>query len=104
MKSRSGSARTRGFSTRGSELDRFEKNIGEVHRKAPGLPQSEIARNENHYHNNTNYVENIVHVSFSFLSRDLPLSQMPVTLLRERAGERLRLLSYRPCFLRPDKF
>ena len=51
-------------------LDRFEKNIGEVPREAPGLPQSEIAGDENHYHNNTNYVEKIVHVSFSFLSRD----------------------------------
>ena len=46
------------------------KNIGEVPREAPGLSQSQIAGNEKHYHNNTNYVENIVHVSFSFLSRD----------------------------------
>ena len=41
----------------------------ENHSKAPGLPQSEIAGNEEHHHN-TNNVENIVHVSSSFLSRD----------------------------------
>ena len=35
--------------------------------RAPGLPQSEKAGDENHYDNNTNYVENTVHVSFSFL-------------------------------------
>ena len=45
----------------------FEKNIGKVPREAPGLPQSEKAGDENHYDNNTNYVENSVHVSFSFL-------------------------------------
>ena len=50
----------------GPVLDRFE----EIPRETPGLPQSEIAGNEKHYHNNTHYVENTVHVSFSFLSRD----------------------------------
>jgi hypothetical protein len=39
-------------------------------RGAPGLSQSEVAGNEKHHHNNTNDIENIVHVSFSFLSRD----------------------------------
>jgi hypothetical protein len=68
MKSRSGSARSLRFSTRGPVLDRFEKNIGEVPREAPGLPQSEITGNEEHHHKNTHYVENIVHVSFFFLS------------------------------------
>jgi hypothetical protein len=32
-----------------------------------GLSQSEIAGNEDHHYNNTNDVENIIHVSFSFL-------------------------------------
>ena len=32
------------------------------------LPESEIAGNEEHYHHNTNNVENIVHVSSSFRS------------------------------------
>jgi len=39
---------------------------GEVPRD-PRLHQSEIADNENYYRNNTYYVENIVHVSSSFL-------------------------------------
>ena len=41
-----------------------------VPRETPGLRQSEIAGNEEHHHHNTNDVKNIVHVSFSFLSRD----------------------------------
>ena len=48
----------------------LKKFIGEVRREAARLPQSEIAGDENHYHHNTNDVENIVHVRFSFLSRD----------------------------------
>ena len=51
-------------------MSRFKKNIGEVPREELGLSQSEIAGNEKHYHNNTNDVKNIAHVSFSFLSRD----------------------------------
>jgi len=47
-----------------------EKNIGKVPREAPGLPQSEITEDEEYHHNNTNNVENIVHVSSSFSSRD----------------------------------
>jgi hypothetical protein len=43
---------------------------GKVPRDAPGLRQSEIACNEEHHNDNTNDVKNIVHVSFSFLSRD----------------------------------
>jgi hypothetical protein len=31
-----------------------------------GLPQSQIAGNEEHYHHKTNNVDNIVHVSSSF--------------------------------------
>jgi hypothetical protein len=46
------------------------KNIGEVPREAPGLSQPEIAGNEYHYDNNADYVENIIHGSFSFLSRE----------------------------------
>ena len=73
-----------------SVLDRFEKTLSrEVAREASGLHQSEIAGNEPHYHNNTIYVENIVHVSSSFLSRFIVERQMPMTLLRERPGERL---------------
>jgi hypothetical protein len=41
-----------------------------VPRKAPGLPQSEIAGNEKDHNNNPNDVKNIVHLSFSFLSHD----------------------------------
>jgi len=46
------------------------KKISGSPSRGSGLPHSEIAGNEKHYHDNTNYVENIVHVSFSFLSRD----------------------------------
>jgi hypothetical protein len=45
------------------------KNIGDALREGSGA-EAEIAGNEKHYRNNTNYVENIAHVSFSFLSRD----------------------------------
>ena len=45
-------------------------NIGEDRRKAPGLSQPEKAGNEYHYDNNADYVENIIHGSFSFLSRE----------------------------------
>jgi hypothetical protein len=69
-------------------LDRFEKNTGEVPREAPGLPQSEIAGNEKHYHNNTNYVKNIVHVSFSFLSRDRVTVELHALSATERKGRR----------------
>ena len=55
--------------TRAKPLDRFEKNIGQVPRQAPRLPQSEVARYEEHHHNNANDVKNIVHVSSSFLTR-----------------------------------
>ena len=48
-------------------VDRFEEKVP---REAPGLSQSEIAGNEEHHNNNTNDVKNIVHVRFSFLSRD----------------------------------
>lgn len=41
-----------------------------VLRQASGLPQSEIASNKEHYHHKTYNVENIVHVSSSFLSRN----------------------------------
>jgi hypothetical protein len=59
-----------------SRIGQLEKNIGEVPREAPGLPQSEIAGNEKHHHHKTNYIENIVHVSFSFPSRiGSPLSR-----------------------------
>jgi hypothetical protein len=60
-------------------LDSFEKLSGsENHSKAPGLPQSEIAGNEDHDNNNTNDVKNIVHVSSSFLSSDrMTLSNTP---------------------------
>jgi hypothetical protein len=44
------------------------KNIDLVARL--GLSQAEITGDEEHHHNNTHNVENIVHVSFSFLSRD----------------------------------
>jgi len=60
---------------------------GENHSKAQALPQSEIAGNEDHHHNNANDIKNIVHISSSFLSRDrMTLSQMPMTLLRESNG------------------
>jgi len=48
----------------------LEKYIGKAVARLRGLPQSEIAGDEEHHHNNTHNVENIVHVSFSFLSRD----------------------------------
>jgi hypothetical protein len=61
----------------------------EVPREAPGLPQSEIAGNEKHYHNNTNDVKNIVHVSFSFLSRYRITVEPDARNITEReAGER----------------
>jgi hypothetical protein len=66
----------------------LKKNIGRSLARLFGLPQAEIAGNEKHYHHNTNNVENIVHVSSSFLSRiGLPWSQMPITF-SERASER----------------
>jgi hypothetical protein len=37
--------------------------------RGSGLSQAEITGDEEHHHNNTHNVENIVHVSFSFLSR-----------------------------------
>jgi len=40
-----------------------------VLRDDPGLTQPEIAGNEEHHHHNPNDVKNIVHISFSFLSR-----------------------------------
>ena len=46
------------------------KKYGEHPGEGSGLPQSEVAGNEKHDHNNTYYVENIAHVSFSFLSRE----------------------------------
>ena len=49
--------------------DSFEKYRGSPSRGSE-LSQSEITGDEEHYHNNTHNVENIVHVSFSFLSRD----------------------------------
>ena len=49
--------------------DSFEKKSGSPSRGS-GLSQSEITGDEEHHHNNTHNVENIVHVSFSFLSRD----------------------------------
>src|SRR4030095_9450358 len=57
-----------------------------------GLSQSEIAGNEKHYHNNTNDVKNIAHVSFSFLSRDRITFEPDARNITEReAGERGRL-------------
>ena len=56
-------------------LGRFENNMGEVPREAPGLSQSEITGNKEHHNNNTDDVKNIAHVSFSFLSRDLDQRQ-----------------------------
>ena len=38
-------------------------------RRNLSLPQAEIAGYEKHYDNNTNDVKNIVHISYSFLSR-----------------------------------
>ena len=49
--------------------DSFEKYRGSPSRGSE-LSQSEITGDEEHHHNNTHNVENIVHVSFSFLSRD----------------------------------
>jgi len=43
------------------------KRIKERPSRGSGLSQSEIAGKEEHYYNNTHYVENIVHVSSSFL-------------------------------------
>ena len=49
---------------------RTEIVVGQTRRWGSGLPQSEIAGDEEHYHNNAHNVENTAHVSFSFLSRD----------------------------------
>jgi hypothetical protein len=38
--------------------------------QAPELSQSQIAGYKKHHHDNTHYVENIVHAIFTFLSRD----------------------------------
>jgi hypothetical protein len=46
------------------------KTNSKASREAPRLPQSKITCDENHHHNNANNIENIVHVSFSFLSCD----------------------------------
>jgi hypothetical protein len=51
-----------------------------------GLGQSKIAGNEEHYHHKTNYVENIVHVSFSFLSCDR-ITVEPDTSMTQRNGK-----------------
>jgi hypothetical protein len=60
----------------------------ENHSKAPGLPQSEIAGNEEHHNNNTNDIENIVHVSFSFLSRDRVTVELHALSATQRKGRR----------------
>ncbi|GEM_PF-1703432 len=60
----------------------------ENHSKAPGLPQSQIAGNEEHYHHNTNNVENIVHVSSSFLSRDRITVEPDTHNITQRKGKR----------------
>jgi len=76
--------------SRGSDVhyERVLKKISGSPSRGSGLSQSEIAGNEKHYHYNTNDVKNIVHVSFSFLSRTgLPWSQMPIAF-SERASER----------------
>ena len=52
-----------------SVCDGHANSNGIVPRETRGLSQPEKAGNEHHYYNYTNYVENIVHVSFSFLSR-----------------------------------
>jgi hypothetical protein len=57
-------------------------------REAPGLPQSEIAGNKEHYHHNTNNVENIVHVSSSFLSRDRIAVEPDAHNIIQRKGKR----------------
>ena len=54
--------------------------------RSSGLSQSEIAGNEKHYYDNTNDVENIVHVSFSFLCVIGLLTS--VTFTRRKDGSR----------------
>jgi hypothetical protein len=54
-----------------------------------GLPQAEVAENEEHYHYDANNVENAVHVVFSFLARDgITGAPDSITLPRARAHER----------------
>jgi hypothetical protein len=55
---------------------------------AVGLSQSKIAGYEKHHNNNTNDVKNIVHVSFSFLSRDRITVEPDATTLRKGRGRR----------------
>jgi hypothetical protein len=54
-----------------------------------GLPQAEVAENEEHYHHNANNVENAVHVASSFLARDrITVAPDPIALPRDRPRER----------------
>ena len=67
-----------------------------VPRTAPGLPQSEIACYEKHHNNNTNDVKNIVHVSFSFLSRDrITVEPDAHNITEERQAESVACLTVR---------
>jgi hypothetical protein len=66
-------------------LNKPLKKLG-CFRYGPGLGQSKIAGNEEHYHHETNYVKNIVHVSFSFLSLDR-ITMEPDTGMTQRNGK-----------------
>jgi hypothetical protein len=57
-------------------VESFDQKVGldclvfteKIDHATPGLPQSQITCNEDHHHNNANNIENIVHVSSSFLA------------------------------------
>ena len=54
-----------------------------------GLPQAEVTENEEYYYREANKVDDAVHVTFSFLSRDRRTGEPdPIALPRDRPHER----------------
>jgi hypothetical protein len=65
----------------------FEKYTGNAAARLRGLPQSEIAGDEQHHHNNTHNVENIVHVSSPFFRViRFALEPLPLTMTERKGG------------------